>query len=333
MRGLGFDGAYLDEYGDFRPSVWGNVIRPTLSDKQGWAVIGGTPKGRNQFYEAVEVAQRSPDWFFLRLRASDSGILPETELHALRAQLTQDQYDQEYECSFDAAILGAYYGVEMREALDAGRIRSVPHDPALPTYTAWDIGWRDDTAIWWWQVAGGEIHVIDHHASSGSTIAELAEIVAGRPYRYGKHYLPHDARAKTLASGGRSVVEQLAALLGGIGMFQIVPDLGVQDGIQAVRLMLPRVWFDDEKCREGIEALRQYQREYDEDKRAFRAAPRHDWTSHSADAFRMMAIAWREEPRVEPPRSDRPLLIGPDNSATLNDMWAAAAARSRSARI
>jgi len=333
MRGLGFDGVYLDEYGDFRPSVWGNVIRPTLSDKQGWAVIGGTPKGRNQFYEAVEAAQRSPDWFFLRLRASDSGILPETELHALRAQLTQDQYDQEYECSFDAAILGAYYGVEMREALDAGRIRSVPHDPALPVYTAWDIGWRDDTAIWWWQVAGGEIHVIDHHASSGSTIAELAEIVAGRPYRYGKHYLPHDARAKTLASGGRSVVEQLAALLGGIGMFNIVPDLGVQDGIQAVRLMLPRVWFDDERCHDGIEALRQYQREYDEDKRAFRAAPRHDWTSHSADAFRMMAIAWREEPRVEPPRSDRPLLIGPDNSATLNDMWAAAAARSRSARI
>jgi hypothetical protein len=333
MRGLGFDGVYLDEYGDFRPSVWGNVIRPTLSDKQGWAVIGGTPKGRNQFYEAFDAAQRSPDWFCLKLPASASGILPPTELHALRAQLTQDQYDQEYECSFEAAILGAFYGVEMREALDAGRIREVPHDADLPVYTAWDIGWRDDTAIWFWQVAGGEVHVIDHYAVSGATIAELAEVVAGKGYRYARHHLPHDARAKTLASGGRSVVEQLAALLGGIGMFTIVPDLGVQDGIQAARLVLPRCWLDAERCREGIEALRQYQREYDEDKRAFRATPRHDWTSHSADAFRMLAIAWREEPRKPQPAADRPLLIGGDNAATLNDMWAAAAARNRSARI
>jgi hypothetical protein len=269
----------------------------------------------------------------MRLRASESGILPEVELHALRAQLTQDQYHQEYECSFEAAILGAFFGVEMREALDAGRIREVPHDEALPVYTAWDIGWRDDTAIWFWQVAGGEIHIIDHYAVSGATIADLAEVVASKPYRYVRHHLPHDARAKTLASGGRSVVEQLAALLGGIGKFQIVADLGVQDGIQAARLALPRCWFDADRCREGIEALRQYQREYDEDKRAFRAAPRHDWTSHSADAFRMLAIAWREEPRTPQPIADRPLLIGVDNAATLNDMWAAAAARNRSARI
>lgn len=333
MRGLGFDGVYLDEYGDFRPSVWGNVIRPTLSDRAGWAVIGGTPKGRNQFYEAFDAAQRSPDWFCLRLPASASGILPPTELHALRAQLTQDQYDQEYECSFEAAILGAFFGVEMREASDSGRIGRVPHDPDRPVFTAWDIGYRDDTAIWFYQVAGGEIHVLDYHASSGSTVADLAEVVAGKPYRYARHHLPHDARAKTLASGGRSVVEQLAALLGGIGKFQIVADLGVQDGIQAARLVMPRCWFDADLCREGIEALRQYQREYDEDKRAFRATPRHDWTSHPADAFRMLAVAWREEAPVEPPRADRPLLVGAANAATLNDMWAAHETRSRSARI
>jgi hypothetical protein len=157
--------------------------------------------------------------------------------------------------------------------------------------------------------------------------------VAGKPYRYARHHLPHDARAKTLASGGRSVVEQLAALLGGIGKFTIVADLGVQDGIQAARLVLPRCWFDADRCREGIEALRQYQREYDEDKRAFRATPRHDWTSHPADAFRMLAVAWREEAPVEPPRADRPLLVGASNAATLNDMWAAHETRSRSARI
>jgi phage terminase large subunit len=333
MRGLGFDGIYLDEYGDFRPSVWGNVIRPTLSDRAGWAVLGGTPKGRNQFYDAFSAAQRSPDWFVLRLPASSSGILPETELHALRAQLTEDQYRQEYECSFDAAILGAFYGTEMREADEAGRICPVPIDPEREVYTAWDIGWRDDTAIWFWQVARGEIHVIDHHAISGATISELADTLHQRGYRYARHYLPHDARAKTLASGGRSVIEQLAEHLGGPSMMRIVPDLSVQDGIQAARMTLPRCWFDAERCREGVEALRQYQREYDEDKRAFRASPRHDWTSHSADAFRMLSIAWREEPKVEAPRSDRPLLIGPANAATLEDMWAASAAQQRSRRI
>jgi hypothetical protein len=186
---------------------------------------------------------------------------------------------QEYECSFEAAILGAFYGVEMREAADQGRISEVQYDPALPTYTAWDLGFRDDTAIWWYQVARNEIHVIDYYAVSGASIADIAKVVTEKPYHYGKHYLPHDARAKTLAAQGKSVIEQLAEFLG-LGDIAVVPDLGVQDGIQAVRMTLPKVWFDELKCSEGIEALRQYEREYDEDKKAFRAAPKHNWCSH-----------------------------------------------------
>lgn len=280
MRGLGFDGIFMDEYGDFRPSVWGHVIRPTLSDKQGWAVFGGTPKGKNQFWDIYQTGKQNPkDWFLLRLTATDSGILPQTELDAVKAQITPDQYMQEYECSFEAAILGAFYGVEMREAQDQGRISEVQYDPSLPTYTAWDLGFRDDTAIWWYQVARNEIHVIDYYAVSGASIEDIANVVTNKPYHYGKHYLPHDARAKTLAAQGKSVIEQLAEFLG-LANINVVPDLGVQDGIQAVRMTLPKVWFDELKCREGIEALRQYEREYDEDKKAFRAAPKHNWCSH-----------------------------------------------------
>jgi hypothetical protein len=276
IRGLGFSGLYLDEYGDFKPSVFGNVLRAALSDKQGWCVFGGTPKGKNQFWEIYDTATRLPsEWFLLRLPASTSGLLPASELAAAKAQLAEDQYLQEYECSFEAAILGAFYGKEMREAADQGRITNVPYDPNLPTYTAWDLGYRDDTAIWFYQVARGEIRVIDFYAVSGANIHSIAEVVTGKPYRYAKHFLPHDARAKSLQTG-KSIVEQLAAQLD-IAKLAVVPDIGVQNGIQAVRMMLPRVWFDAERCGDGIEALRQYQREYDEDKKAYRASPRHDW--------------------------------------------------------
>jgi len=333
MRGLGFSGVYLDEYGDFKPSVFGNVIRPALSDKQGWAVFAGTPKGKNQFWEVYKTAQADPDdWFLLRLPASSSGLLPPSELAAAAAQLTEDQYLQEYECSFEAAILGAFYGKEMRQAQDQGRITQVAWDNNLPVHTAWDLGYKDDTAIWWYQVVRGEIHVIDFHSVSGATIDEIAQTVLAKPYTYGKHNLPHDARAKTLASGGKSIIEQLAAHLG-VSKLVIVPDLSIQDGIQAARQMLPRTWFDAERCSNGLEALRQYQREYDEDKKAFRERPRHDWTSHAADAFRMLAIAWRAEPVAAKPPEEKVLYVGPQNEVTLNDMWAAQDRSPRRQRI
>jgi hypothetical protein len=332
MRGLGFDGLYLDEYGDFKPSIWGNILRPALSDKQGWCVFGGTPKGKNQFWQIYQTASKSPDeWFLLRLPASTSGLLPESELAAARAQLSEDQYLQEMECSFEAAILGAYYGTEMREATEQGRITPVDYDKSLPVHTAWDLGFRDDTAIWWYQVIRGELHILEYYGVSGANISDLAAVIKSKPYKYGKHYLPHDARAKTLAAAGKSVIEQLAEYLG-INNMAIVPDLGVQDGIQAVRQVLPRCWFDAVKCEDGIEALRQYQREYDEDKKAFRDRPRHDWCSHPADAFRMLAVAWRLEPTVKAPNVIKPLMVGSQNEVTLNDMWASHKT-TRSARL
>ena len=315
MRGLGFNGVYLDEYGDFKPSVWGNIVRPALSDRLGWAVFGGTPKGKNQFHDIYKVSQATPDWFLLRLPASVSKLLPASELKAAREQLSQDQYDQEYECSFDAAIMGAYYGQEMRQVDADGRIRDLRFDPDADVMTAWDLGYRDDTAIWFYQMVRNEIHVLDYYAVSGASIEEIAKVVIDKGYRYTRHYLPHDARAKTLASGGKSIVEQLAVHLGGMNKLSIVPEIGVQDGIQAVRMILPKCYFDP-ICDEGLEALRQYQREYDEDKKSFRQTPRHDWCSHPADAFRMLAVAYRENKADEPPPRGKTL-----QTITLDELW------------
>lgn len=322
MRGLGFSGIFCDEYSDFKPSVFGNVLRPALSDKQGWCVFASTPKGRNQFYDIYDTAQRLPhEWFLLRLPASTSGLLPRGELEAAKAQLSEDQYLQEYECSFEASLgLGAFYGREMRLAAEQGRIAQVDYDPELPVYTAWDLGYRDDTAIFWYQQHRGEIRVIDFYAVSGADIHEIAEIVTNKPYRYERHFLPHDARAKSLQTG-KTIVEQLAHYLD-LRKLTVVPDIGLQSGIQAVRMILPRVWFDAEKCRDGIEALRQYQREYDEDKKAYRQSPRHDWTSHPADAFRMLAVSWQEHGDKSPAAAEpKALIVGPENKVTLNDMW------------
>jgi hypothetical protein len=310
LRGLFLDGLVADEYGDWKPSVWGYVIRPALADRQGWAIIIGTPKGRNQFWELYQLAERSPTWLAMTLRASETGLLPPSEMEALRHELSEDAWRQEMECDFEAALPGAFYGKEMWCAKEDGRICAVEVDPAVPVHTAWDIGYRDDTAIWFYQVMRGEIHVIDFHASNGRQIEFYTNLIAEKGYTYGTHWLPHDARAKTLASGGKSVIEQLGVGLG-MDRMAIVPHLDVIDGIQAGRRAIDIAWFDEKKTLPGIEALRQYQREWDEDKKCFREKPRHDWTSHPADAWRMLAIAWHQEEgkpvRTDPDWNNMPL--------------------------
>jgi len=319
LRGLYLDGVVLDEYADMKPSIWGAVLRPLLSDRKGWAVFIGTPKGHNSFWEVYNRATQDPTWYAKTLRASQTGLLDQDELDDAKKMMSEDQYLAEFECDFESAILGAYYGKEMRSITDAGRITTVEYDKAFPVYTAWDLGYSDDTTIWFYQVVHGEIRLLDYHSSNGHNIPYYVDVINDRDYKYGTHWLPHDARAKTLASGGKSIIEQLSEKID-IKSFRIVPSLSLQDGIQAVRMALTRSWFDF-KCDEGIECLKQYQREYDDDKKMFRDKPRHDWTSHGADAFRMLAIAWREEEKSIPTDDKiRGLSIG-KNDATLNDMW------------
>lgn len=297
LRGLFFDGIVADEYGDWKPSVWGYVIRPALADRGGWAVIIGTPKGRNQFWEIYEHSRVNEDWLAVCIKASESGLLPQKELDALRIELSEDAWRQEMECDFDAALPGAIWGKELWQLEQDGRVRTDLYDPALKTHAVLDLGFSDDTAIWWFQ-GGKELRLIDCYAASGMPISHYHEVMKARTYKYGDWlYLPHDARAKSLQTG-RSIEQQL----GGLGWkTRIVPELGLMDGIQAARLTLSDCVFD-EKCREGIETLKQYQREYDEDKRCFRDKPRHDWTSHYSDAFRYACLVWREEmkPKEKP---------------------------------
>ena len=324
LRGLYLDGVILDEYADMRPRVWGEIIRPLLADRQGWAVFIGTPKGHNAFYDVWKTAQASPSWYASSIRASESGLLPTGELDDARTGMTEDQYEQEFECSFEAAILGAYYGKELKQLEDGGRVSDVPYDPSIPVYTAWDLGYHDDTAIWFYQVTNSEIHCIDYYSGSGLSVDDYAKAVNEKGYRYAQHWLPHDARAKTLASGGRSIIEQLIPKLGGAGKLSIVPSLSVQDGIQASRLMMPRVWFDRENTYEAFELLKQYQREWDDDKKSFRDRPRHDFTSHCADAFRMLALSWRE---IKPIEEKKPAKFpvtahnGKTITVSLDDLW------------
>jgi len=319
LRGLYLDGVCLDEYADMKPRLWGEIVRPLLADRKGWATFIGTPKGHNAFYDIYQEANRSPNWYVKTLRADESDLLDPDELADARRSMTPDQYEQEFLCSFEAAILGAYYGQEMRVITDSNRITEVEYDPMFPVHTAWDLGYSDDTAIWWYQVIHGEIRVLEYHSSNGQPIHYYTGLIESKDYEYGYHHLPHDARAKTLASGGKSIIEQISTKID-IKSLKIVPNLSLQDGIQATRLALMRAWFDH-KCEEGIECLRQYQREYDEDKKVFRDKPRHDWTSHGADAFRMLAVAWKEEekPAIKDDRITG-LTIG-ENEVTLNELW------------
>jgi hypothetical protein len=331
LRGLYLDGVVLDEFADMKPSTWGAVLRPLLADRKGWAVFIGTPKGHNQFYDVYNNATKDESWYVKTLRASQTGLLDKEELDDAAKMMSQDQYLAEFECDFESAIVGAYYGKELRVITDSGRITDVEHDPLFPVHTAWDLGYSDDTSIWWYQVVHGEIRVLDYHSSNGQAIAYYTGLIQSKEreygYVYGTHWLPHDARAKTLASGGKSIIEQLSVKIP-IEKMKIVPSLSLQDGIQASRLALLRCWFDT-KCDDGIECLRQYQREYDEDKKVFRDRPRHDWTSHGADAFRMLSIAWREEEKALP-KDDaiRGLLVG-QTDVTLNEMWKSNPTRSR----
>jgi hypothetical protein len=322
LRGLYLDGVVLDEYADMKPSIFGAVIRPLLADRKGWATFIGTPKGHNAFWEVYNNATQDKSWYVKVLRASQTGLLDQAELDDATKTMTQDQYLQEFECDFESAILGAYYGKEMRALTDGGRIREVEYDPLFPVHTAWDLGYSDDTAIWFFQVVHGEIRCLDYHSSNGQPVAFYAGIIQSREkergYKYGTHWLPHDARAKTLSSN-RSVIEQLSDKIP-LKTIKIAPNLKLQDGIQASRLALTRAWFDH-KCNDGIECLRQYQREYDEDKKVFRDKPRHDWTSHGADAFRYLALVWKDEAKIIDPEAPiRGVFVG-QTEVSLNDLW------------
>lgn len=285
LRGIYLDGVILDEYADMRPSIWGEVIRPLLADRQGWAVWIGTPKGRNAFWEVWDQAGGQEGWYRLMLRASETNLIAQPELEDARRSMTKEQYMQEFECSFEAAILGAYYAEQMAQAERDGRICSVPVEPSAQVHVAWDLGIGDATALVFAQIVGREWRIVDYYEASGVGLDHYARVLTERGYNYGSMILPHDAQAKELGTG-KSRVEVLSSL--GVRNVTVLKQSGVDDGINAVRMTLPKCWFDAKRCKQLIEALRQYRTEYDEKRKAFKASPLHDWTSHASDAMRYL---------------------------------------------
>lgn len=289
MRGIYNDGVVVDEPAQIDPRAWPEVIRPTLSDHNGWATFIGTPQGRDWFYkiDRAENGDLLPDWFRLTLKASETGIILPAELESLKTGLSEEQYAQEFECSFEAAVIGAYYGKLMNAAEQDKRITGVPYEPTAPVYTAWDLGIRDATAIWFAQIVGREIRLIDYYEATGADLGHYVREIQSRSYLYAGHFVPHDAQAKELGTG-KSRLEVLESL--GLKNLTIAPMHRVEDGINAVRTIIPRCWFDARKCARGVDALKLYRAEYDDKLEALKPRPVHDWTSHAADAFRYLAM-------------------------------------------
>lgn len=302
FRGQYFDGVVLDEYGDMSPSVWGKVLLPTLADRNGWAVFIGTFKGKNHFYRVFRRSQgldlnegEDPEyfkknWFNLLLKASESGILSEEQLLLQRSEQDEEEYQQEYECNPNAVVKGTYYAKIIGQLETKGQIYSDPeYDPDQPVEVVFDLGFTDSTAAWFWQRRPGGIAIIDFLQDDSKPLSFYFDQLSTRPYRYQTLWLPHDAKAKSLQTG-RSTVEQF--LESGFPV-KIAPKLEIQHGIDAVRKVLPMCHFH-RRCEDGVEALRHYKREFNDEKKVFSDKPEHDWASHAADSFRYLSLVAQE---------------------------------------
>ena len=283
LRGIFLDGCVFDETQSIKPTIFPEIIRPALADRKGWCVFIGTPKGRNYFYELYEQAKENKDWYSCVFKASDTKILDDEELKAAQEVMSKDLYEQEFECSFQAAITGSYYGHIIESLAKEGRVGDVPYDDNLDVETWWDLGLNDSTSIWFAQRYKGEIRLIDYYENSGFGLDHYIDIIDQKGYDYSKHIAPHDIKVRELGNMGKSRLESALEL--GIA-FEVAPKVSIEDGIEAVRKQLTNCWFDKNKCKTAIEYLKAYQKRWDDKNQCFRNKPLHNFASHCADSFR-----------------------------------------------
>jgi hypothetical protein len=288
-------GCVFSEYSLQDPRAW-DYVRPILAENGGWALFIYTPRGRNHGKVLYDMAQRNPKWFCQILLQSDTHAITEEAIQDERdAGMPEEMIQQEFYCSFDAGLVGSYYGSHMEKALKEERLTTVPYEPRVPVHTVWDLGVGDATAIWFYQEVGMELRLIDLYENSGEGLAHYAHVLQERGYIYGNHWAPHDIEVREFTTGKSR--KDVAYSLG--IKFRRVPKLTVEDGIEAVRNILSKCWFDEEKCKIGIDALRQYHKEWDEKRKCYSTHPEHDWSSHIADAFRYLAVSCKEKSRYE----------------------------------
>lgn len=290
LRGQYFDGVILDEIGDQNPKIWTDIIRPALADRLGWCLFIGTPKGHNHFKDLRDRAETEDGWGLLEFKASQTGVIAQTELDAAKSEMGEDKYLQEFECSFNAAVEGSYYGQILNDLETKNHIQEIPRDDLCRTITAWDLGMGDSTAIWVAQIAGSEIRLLDYYENNGVGLDKYVSWLRDNNWASAEHILPHDVQVRELGSGkSRLEVLQEAGL-----NVRIASRMSVDDGIQAVRRLLPRCWFNVPAVKQGLDCLRNYRREFDEKRKVFYDRPLHDWSSHGSDAFRYLAIGLDE---------------------------------------
>lgn len=308
-------GCVFSEWSLQNPAAW-DYIRPILAENNGWAIFIYTPRGKNHGWTTLQTARAYPDvWYSEVLDVETTQAIDKETLEQERAEIIRKDgndalYQQEYMCSFDVPIQGAYYAQQLMVADKEGRITSVPYEEQVPVHTAWDLGIDDSMTIWFFQIVGREIHFIDYYENYGEGINFYIKHLQKKPYIYDRHFAPHDIKVRELGTG-KSRYEVAKNL--GID-FEVGRKLPIDDGIQAVRSVLSRCWFDEKKCEQGLSALRSYHKEWDDNNQVFKNKPLHDWSSHGADAFRTFAVGYKKitktppatEIRVEVDPYDRP---------------------------
>ena len=283
IRGISLDGCVFDETQSIKPTIFPEVIRPALADRKGWCIFIGTPKGRNNFYQLYEQAKKNPKWYACTYKASETDILDEEELQAAKDVMSKDLYEQEFECSFQAAITGSYYGTIIEDLVREKRMVSNLYDEDIDVETWWDLGMNDQTAIWFVQRYKKEIRLIDYYENTSHGLDHYADVLKNKGFEYSTHIFPHDVKVRELGNYAKTRLEALLDL-GIVG--EVAPKLSIEDGIESVRRNLINCWFDKDKCGTGIEYLKAYQKKWDDKAQVFKSKPQHSYASHCADAFR-----------------------------------------------
>ncbi len=308
LVGAGVAGVTFSEWALANPSAWG-YIRPMLQENDGWAVFITTPRGKNHAHSMFQHAERDTAWFAEISSIARTGALTPDQIDEALAEyiaiygedVGRAQFDQEYRCSWVAAILGAYYARELTAVRNESRVCPIEAVQGVPVHTSWDIGVSDDTALWHFQVIGAEILILGCHANSGVGLDYyenyMRETYAKKGWLKGTDFVPHDAKAREWTGNGRTRIETMLSM--GFKP-ELVPNVGLMDGINAARRTIPLCIFDTDTEMTGFAALENYKRKWDEDKKTFSSGPDHDWSSHFADSFRYLALSWRRAREVAP---------------------------------
>ena len=289
LRGIYLDGCVIDEIGDVNPALFNEVIRPALSDRLGWCMFIGTPKGSNHFKSLRDFAadDSNPTWALKEYKASQTGLIAEDELKDAKKAMGDNKYEQEFEISFDAPIVGSYYGEIIKDLDSRNHIRDIESEEMTQKYTGWDLGMSDSTSIWVAESVGGEIRIMDYYENNGQSLDHYVGWLKDNGYEGYTHILPHDVMVRELGTG-KSRYELLQEADLNIDVAKKIP---VDDGIQAVRATLPSIWFKNTTTvNKGLECLRNYRRDFNEKMNVYSNKPLHDWSSHAADAFRYLCV-------------------------------------------